>query len=228
MDDRPWTDANRLRTELGLQAASRDQSSSSRQTERAVQALQIGARLVHGAERQRMVGPTEQAVDLDAGGIAGEDADVAHRAAADATGSRDRSALFDPPRRGSAPSGLSRALGAVVSYRRQATRRVRRATMTRSYHAGPRRADASPSAAAAIDSRRRGDARRWCAGGTVFGRRKREEEAAAEAAREAERHALFAKLAERPEHICPFLGPRGRSHRVRRGRQRGPSLLRVR
>jgi hypothetical protein len=40
----------------------------------------------------------------------------------------------------------------------------------------------------------------------VFGRRKREEEAAAEAAREAERHALFAKLAERPEHICPFLG----------------------
>jgi hypothetical protein len=40
----------------------------------------------------------------------------------------------------------------------------------------------------------------------VFGRRKREQEAAAEAAREAERHALFAKLAERPEHICPFLG----------------------
>ena len=40
----------------------------------------------------------------------------------------------------------------------------------------------------------------------MFGRRKRQEEAAAEAAREAERHALFAKLAERPEHICPFLG----------------------
>jgi hypothetical protein len=40
----------------------------------------------------------------------------------------------------------------------------------------------------------------------VFGRRRREEAAAAEAAREAERHALFAKLAERPEHICPFLG----------------------
>jgi cell division septation protein DedD len=40
----------------------------------------------------------------------------------------------------------------------------------------------------------------------VFGRRKREEEAAAEAAREAERRALFAKLAKRPEHICPFLG----------------------
>jgi hypothetical protein len=39
----------------------------------------------------------------------------------------------------------------------------------------------------------------------VFGRRKREEEAA-EAAREAERRALFARLAERPEHICPFLG----------------------
>jgi hypothetical protein len=40
----------------------------------------------------------------------------------------------------------------------------------------------------------------------VFGRRKREEAAAAEVAREAERHALFAKLAERPEYICPFLG----------------------
>jgi hypothetical protein len=39
----------------------------------------------------------------------------------------------------------------------------------------------------------------------VFGRRKREE-AAAEAAREDERRSLFAKLAERPEHICPFLG----------------------
>ena len=40
----------------------------------------------------------------------------------------------------------------------------------------------------------------------MFGRRKREQEAAAEAAREAERRALFARLAERPEHICPFLG----------------------
>jgi hypothetical protein len=43
----------------------------------------------------------------------------------------------------------------------------------------------------------------------VFGRRKRQEEAAADAAREAERHALFAQLAERPEHICPFLGLAG-------------------
>jgi len=43
----------------------------------------------------------------------------------------------------------------------------------------------------------------------VFGRRRREEAAAAEAAREAERRALFAKLAERPEHICPFLGLEG-------------------
>jgi hypothetical protein len=41
---------------------------------------------------------------------------------------------------------------------------------------------------------------------SVFGRRKREQEAAAEAARESERRALFAKLAERPENICPFLG----------------------
>ena len=40
----------------------------------------------------------------------------------------------------------------------------------------------------------------------MFGRRKREEAVAAEAARETERRALFAKLAERPEHICPFLG----------------------
>lgn len=40
----------------------------------------------------------------------------------------------------------------------------------------------------------------------VFGRRKREEAAAADAAREAERRALFSKLAERPEAICPFLG----------------------
>ena len=39
----------------------------------------------------------------------------------------------------------------------------------------------------------------------MFGRRKREE-AAAEEARETERRTLFAKLAERPEHICPFLG----------------------
>jgi hypothetical protein len=43
----------------------------------------------------------------------------------------------------------------------------------------------------------------------VFGQRKRREEAAAEAAREAERRALFAQLAERPEHICPFLGLAG-------------------
>lgn len=43
----------------------------------------------------------------------------------------------------------------------------------------------------------------------MFGRRKREEAAAAEAAREGERLALFAKLAERPEHVCPFLGLAG-------------------
>ncbi|MCV0403993.1 MAG: hypothetical protein K5924_09835 [Chloroflexi bacterium] len=40
----------------------------------------------------------------------------------------------------------------------------------------------------------------------MFGRRKREEAEAAEAAREEERRALFARLAERPENICPFLG----------------------
>ena len=43
----------------------------------------------------------------------------------------------------------------------------------------------------------------------MFGRRKREEEAAAEAAREAERRALFERLAQRPENICPFLGLAG-------------------
>ena len=43
----------------------------------------------------------------------------------------------------------------------------------------------------------------------MFGRRKREEAVAAEAAREADRSALFAKLAERPENICPFLGLAG-------------------
>lgn len=42
----------------------------------------------------------------------------------------------------------------------------------------------------------------------MFGRnRKRQEEAAAaEAAREAERRALFAQLASRPDTVCPFLG----------------------
>jgi hypothetical protein len=39
----------------------------------------------------------------------------------------------------------------------------------------------------------------------VFGGRRRRE-AAAQAAKEAERRALFAQLAQRPAHICPFLG----------------------
>ncbi len=39
----------------------------------------------------------------------------------------------------------------------------------------------------------------------MFGRRK-QEQAAAEAARESERRALFEKLAQRPETVCPFLG----------------------
>jgi len=43
----------------------------------------------------------------------------------------------------------------------------------------------------------------------VFGRRKREEAAAADAAREEDRRVLFSKLAERPEHVCPFLGLAG-------------------
>ncbi len=40
----------------------------------------------------------------------------------------------------------------------------------------------------------------------MFGRRRKQEEADAEAAREAERRALFAQLASRPDDICPFLG----------------------
>ena len=40
----------------------------------------------------------------------------------------------------------------------------------------------------------------------MFGRRKREQE---EAAREAERRAVFAELAKRPDTICPFLGMAG-------------------
>ncbi len=43
----------------------------------------------------------------------------------------------------------------------------------------------------------------------MFDRRKRKQAAAEEAAQEAERRALLAKLAERPEHICPFLGLEG-------------------
>jgi hypothetical protein len=40
----------------------------------------------------------------------------------------------------------------------------------------------------------------------VFGGGRRRAAAAAEAAHEAERRALFAQLAQRPAHICPFLG----------------------
>ena len=40
----------------------------------------------------------------------------------------------------------------------------------------------------------------------MFGRQKREEAAAAAAVREEERLALFERLAQRPENICPFLG----------------------
>lgn len=40
----------------------------------------------------------------------------------------------------------------------------------------------------------------------MFGRKQKQAEAAAEAAREAERHALFARLATRPDNVCPFLG----------------------
>jgi hypothetical protein len=40
----------------------------------------------------------------------------------------------------------------------------------------------------------------------VFGRHKREIKEAAEAAREADRRALFEELAKRPDTVCPFLG----------------------
>src|ERR687895_1285693 len=79
------------------------------------------------------------------------------------------------------------------------------ASMTPSYQ--------SARVARALDSaggrRPPGRRRALCAQGRdVFGRRKREE-AAAEAARESQRRALFEKLAERPENICPFLGLAG-------------------
>src|SRR5687768_3930951 len=44
-----------------------------------------GTSLVHGAEGQRVFRATEKAVDLDRGGMSRHDADVADRAAADAT-----------------------------------------------------------------------------------------------------------------------------------------------
>jgi hypothetical protein len=44
-----------------------------------------GPRLIHAAERERMILATEQAVDLDSGRVAREDADEPDRAAADAT-----------------------------------------------------------------------------------------------------------------------------------------------
>lgn len=40
----------------------------------------------------------------------------------------------------------------------------------------------------------------------MFRRNQKRDEAAAEAARESERRALFAQLAQRPETVCPFLG----------------------
>jgi hypothetical protein len=42
--------------------------------------------------------------------------------------------------------------------------------------------------------------------GDLLFRRRQRNEASAEAAREAERKALFVRLAERPETVCPFLG----------------------
>src|SRR5688500_16698337 len=54
------------------------------------------ARLIHGPKWKRMLDAAEQAVDLDRGRVAGEDADVADRAATDATGSRDAPAVVVP------------------------------------------------------------------------------------------------------------------------------------
>ena len=44
-----------------------------------------GSSLVHRAKREWVLGPAKEAVDLHAGRVAGEDADVPDRAAADAT-----------------------------------------------------------------------------------------------------------------------------------------------
>ena len=55
-----------------------------------------GTCLIHGAERQRMVDATEQAIDLDGGRAAGNDGDMADAAPSDPTRSRDRSAWVAP------------------------------------------------------------------------------------------------------------------------------------
>ena len=87
-------------TELGLQAASRDSVLVFAPDRASCACVADGSSLVHGPERQRMLRTAEQAVDLDAGWdagwVAGNDAHMAYRAAADPTGSRDRSALFAP------------------------------------------------------------------------------------------------------------------------------------
>ena len=58
----------------------------------AVQALQMGARLVHRPERERVIAPAEQAIDLHARPVAGrQDRDVTHAAAADPPLAGDRS-----------------------------------------------------------------------------------------------------------------------------------------
>ena len=74
-------------TELGLQAASRDLGLVLVLAPDRAGGTGVAhrTRLVHGAERQRMVRAAQQAVDLHGRGITRNDADVTNRAAPDTT-----------------------------------------------------------------------------------------------------------------------------------------------
>ena len=76
---------HRLTTELGLQAALQGLVLVLPPHRASGAGVAHGARLVHRAERQGVIGAAEQAVDLNGGGVTRDDADVAHRAASDTT-----------------------------------------------------------------------------------------------------------------------------------------------
>jgi len=96
MDDRPW---GRCESAPGQNSAYRPPSRDRclilvLAPDRARRAgVADRSRLVHRAERKRVLQPSQQAGDLDRGGLSGDDRDVANRAAPDATGARGRSAL---------------------------------------------------------------------------------------------------------------------------------------
>jgi hypothetical protein len=108
--------SHRLTTELGLQAASRTTTGDSPalggcagrrrswgalilvfSPDRARRAgVADGSRVVHGPQRKRVLGSSEEAGHGDGGGIPRNDADVADRAATNAAGPRNRSAFSAP------------------------------------------------------------------------------------------------------------------------------------